>query len=133
MRDWIKVIAAFFVLLLVATFLGMVYSVISAPARVVNKTLQTDNIIFNYERFFDMKSQYDARVAQLKESERLLRSSSVSTDESNMILTELRGQRQSCRELANQYNNDAIKLNKSLFMDKNLPTSLDTRECEAFV
>ena len=33
-------------------------TVATAPSRVINKTLQTDNIIFNYERFFDVIAHY---------------------------------------------------------------------------
>lgn len=33
-------------------------SVVTAPSRVINKTLQTDNIINNYEWFHDAYGQY---------------------------------------------------------------------------
>jgi len=36
-------------------------SVSTAPSRVINKTLQTDNILTNYEAFHDVNANYGTR------------------------------------------------------------------------
>lgn len=41
-------------------------SVATAPSRVINKTLETNNIITNYEAFIDIKNNFDARMDQIK-------------------------------------------------------------------
>jgi hypothetical protein len=104
-------------------------SVVTAPSRVVNKTLQTDNIIFNYERFFDVNANFTSRVAQIKQYKEFL---ATETDPSEKIRlrTEMAAMQQSCRELATKYNADSQKMNRSLFKDKDLPYTLNTTECE---
>ena len=104
-------------------------SVATAPSRVVNKTLQTDNIIFNYERFFDVNANFTSRVAQVKQYKEFL---ATETDPSEKIRlrTEMAAMQQSCRELATKYNADSQKMNRSLFKDKDLPYTLNISECE---
>ena len=104
-------------------------SVVTAPSRVVNKTLQTNNIIFNYERFFDMNASFQARRAQYLQYKGFL---VTETDPAEKIKlrTEMAAIQQSCRELATKYNADSEKLNRSLFKDKDLPYTLNIAECE---
>lgn len=104
-------------------------SVATAPSRVINKTLQTDNIIFNYERFFDVNANFTSRVAQIKQYKEFL---ATETDPSEKIRlrTEMAAMQQSCRELATKYNADSQKMNRSLFKDKDLPYTLNIAECE---
>lgn len=104
-------------------------SAVSAPSRVINKTLQTDNIIFNYERFFDVNANFTSRVAQIKQYKEFL---ATETDPSEKIRlrTEMAAMQQSCRELATKYNADSQKMNRSLFKDKDLPYTLNTTDCE---
>ena len=104
-------------------------SAVTAPSRVINKTLQTDNIIFNYERFFDVNANFTSRVAQIKQYKEFL---VTETDPSEKIRlrTEMAAMQQSCRELATKYNADSQKMNRSLFKDKDLPYTLNTTDCE---
>jgi hypothetical protein len=106
---------------------SMTNSVATAPARVVTKTLETDNIIYNYEYFFNVNSQYNSRVAQIKSWE-------VETDadpaERQRLRVEVSAMRQSCRELANNYNANSGKMNRAIFRDHNLPQTLDASLCE---
>lgn len=103
-------------------------SVVSAPSRVINKTLQTDNIIFNYEAFFDQNAQFQSRKDQVAQYKKFLESE-TNPDEKIRLRTEFGAMQQSCRDLVNKYNNDSQKLNKSLFKSKNLPTELDITSC----
>lgn len=109
--------------------IGVFNTVATAPGRVINKTLQTDNIIFNYERFFDVNANYTARVAQIDEYKPVL-AGETDPAEKARLRTELSAMKQSCRELANGYNADAQKLNRSLFRDSKLPEQLDVTACE---
>lgn len=104
-------------------------SVVTAPSRVVNKTLQTDNIIFNYERFFDMNANFQSRRAQYLQYKGFL---ITETDPAEKIRlrTEMAAVQQSCRELVTKYNADSQKMNRSLFKDKDLPYTLNISECE---
>ena len=104
-------------------------SVATAPSRVINKTLQTDNIIFNYERFFDVNASFTSRSAQVKQYKEFL---ATETDPSEKVRlrTEMAAMQQSCRELATKYNADSQKMNRSVFKDSDLPYTLNIAECE---
>ena len=104
-------------------------SVATAPSRVINKTLQTDNIIFNYERFFDVNASFTSRSAQVKQYKEFL---ATETDprEKIRLRTEMAAMQQSCRELATKYNADSQKMNRSVFKDSDLPYTLNIAECE---
>lgn len=122
-------VAALIVIPVGLNAIGVFNTVATAPGRVINKTLQTNNIIFNYERFFDVKANYDARVAQINEQKPLLDAEKDPAERSRLRI-ELSAMKQSCRELANGYNADAQKLNRSLFRDNKLPEQLDVTACE---
>lgn len=122
-------VAALIVIPVGLSAIGTFNTVATAPGRVINKTLQTDNIIFNYERFFDVNANYESRVSQIKEHKSLLAETSDSAEKTNLRI-ELSAMKQSCRELANGYNADSRKLNRGLFKDRNLPYELDVTVCE---
>jgi len=109
--------------------IGVFNSVATAPGRVINKTLETNNIIFNYERFFNVNANYKSRVAQIEEYRPLI-AGETDPAEKARLRTELSAMKQSCRELANGYNADAGKMNRSLFRDRDLPEQLDVGACE---
>lgn len=121
-------------LAVVALAIGMpvactAYNAYTAPARVINKTLNTNNIIFNYERFFDINANFKSKVAQIKQYKSLYESE-INPAEKNMLRTEMAAMQQSCRDLANSYNADSAKLNKSIFKSNDLPVELNSTECE---
>lgn len=109
--------------------IGTFNTVATAPGRVINKTLETNNIIFNYERFFNVNANYKSRVAQIEEYRPLI-AGETDPAEKARLRTELSAMKQSCRELANGYNADAGKMNRSLFRDRDLPEQLDVAACE---
>lgn len=113
-----------------STFSATTGSVTSAPGRVIRRTLQTDNIIQNYEAFFDRKAAYDARLAQVNEQESYLKSE-TDPDEKIRLRTELSAMRMSCREIATSYNADSEKQNRSLFKSRGLPPTLSLEDCNA--
>lgn len=105
-------------------------STASAPGRVVSRTLQTDNIIQNYEGFFDRNAAYVARLAQVNEQTAYL-AAETDPDERIRLRTELSAMRMSCREIATSYNADSEKQNRSLFKSAGLPAVLSVENCDA--
>lgn len=101
----------------------------TAPARVVSKTLETDNILANYELFHDESQQFLARVNQITEHRSFL---TTETDpaERTRLRMEMAAQQQSCRELAADYNANSRKQNRNLFKDRGLPAELNPAQCE---
>jgi hypothetical protein len=120
----IAVLAAIIVVVYALTFMN----VATAPARVIDKTMETNNIIHSYEWFYDMRASYLSRVNQLNEYSRLPRSPDPS--EAARERMELSAIRQTCRELVTKYNADSEKINKSLFKGWSLPDYLDIQTCE---
>jgi hypothetical protein len=118
-----------FLLYLVLNVLGVVGSIATAPARVVEKTLGTDNIIASYEWFYDTNAQFEARLAQIKGHVGLL-SSEKDAQERTRLNIELAAMRQSCRDMAAKYNGNSQKANKSLFKSRGLPEALALNACE---
>jgi hypothetical protein len=107
--------------------LSTVNSAATAPSRVINKTLETDNIIYSYEWFFNTNAQYTARAAQISEYKAF---TDTDPEERARLRMELSAVKQSCRELANNYNANGMKLNRTFFRSKNLPETLDVEICE---
>ena len=125
----VAAVAALIVLPVACGAYSIYSSVVTAPARVINKTLETSNILTNYEIFHDESKQFDARVAQVDEHRSFL---AAETDpaERTRLRMEMAAQQQSCRELAADYNANSLKLNRQLFKDRGLPPVLDAGRCE---
>lgn len=100
----------------------------TAPSRVINKTLETNNIIFNYEAFFDLKQKYDVRTVQIVDKQATL---ARATDpfEVSRLQTELDALKYACRDLATRYNSDSVKINRGIFKSNDLPHTLDMTNC----
>jgi hypothetical protein len=104
-------------------------SATTAPARVINKTLETNNILTNYEMFHDEAQNFGARVNQIGEHRGFLKSEADPAERTRLRM-EMAAQQQSCRELAADYNANSRKLNRKLFKDAGLPAELDATQCE---
>lgn len=114
------------------TIVGNVVStgvkVATAPGRVINKTLETDNIISNYEFFRDANQQFEARVAQAKAHKKILAEETNASEKSRLRI-EVAAIQQSCRDLAAKYNANASKMNRNIFR-ADAPDSLSPTLCE---
>lgn len=134
---WLKYAAWFGLALVPVVIISLVFggvftSVVTAPARVINKTLETDNIIYNYEWFHDTSRAFGARVNQIASHKRAM--ATVSADdraELNRYRIEIEGMRQSCRDMAAHYNANASKVNRSIFMGTSVPPVLIIEACDA--
>lgn len=104
-------------------------SIVTAPGRVITRTMETNNIINNYEWFHDAHAQWRSRVAQIADLKRQVDSTTDDRAEKNRLNVDLGATRQSCRDLATRYNANAIKSNRSIFMGKEAPESLSMEAC----
>lgn len=116
-------------------FGGVFTSVVTAPGRVINKTLETDNIIYNYEWFHDTSRAFGARVNQIASHKRAMATIPLvdqqSIAELNRYRIEIEGMRQSCRDMAARYNANASKVNRNIFMGTSVPPLLIIETCDA--
>jgi hypothetical protein len=104
-------------------------SVATAPGRVIQKTLETDNIIQSYEWFYDVNASYQARLNQIKQFKRLYASEDNQREKTNLRI-ELAAMQQTCRDLATKYNANSEKVNKSIFKGWSLPSFISIQNCE---
>lgn len=109
-------------------FLQAGYKVATTPARVIDRTFDTDNVINSYEDFRDTYQAYNARVAQIHDFET---QKPEDRDDAEHLRVEIAGQRQSCRELVARYNSNSSKANHNIFKMGGgaLPNELDMEEC----
>ena len=114
------------------SFLGSagktVSAVATAPGRVIQRTLETDNIIHNYEWFHDTWAAYRAKLDQIATHSSLLDEAEDSRERSQ-IRTEVAAMRQKCRSLAEQYRANATKTNRGIFQGREAPETLDPQTC----
>lgn len=129
MKNVIIAVLALVGLSLALHVFGVFGTVATAPGRVVNKTLETNNIIHNYEWFYDVNAKYETRIAQVAEYAGYLKAESDPAEKAR-IRTEVSAVRQSCRDLVTQYNANSEKANRSIFKSNNLPEILSTIPCE---
>lgn len=107
---------------------GVLGTAVTAPGKVINKTLQTDNIIHNYEWFYDVNASYDARVKQVRQYEGFF-TEETDRAERTRLRTEMAAMQQTCRDLATKYNANSEKMNRSIFKGWSLPHSLSMGDC----
>lgn len=115
------------------SLIGGVFStastVASAPGRVIQKTLETNNIIQSYEWYYDTNAAYDARLGQVRQFKNLF-STETDKEEKTRIRIEMAAMQQTCRSLAAKYNANSRKMNKSIFKGWDLPELLNINNCE---
>lgn len=129
-KDICKVIVILSVVLFMFT---CSYRTITAPMNsavgVVEKTLDPNNVIHNYEWFFDVNEKIKARVSQIAAHTEIIKATK-SEDELINLRIEQVGMKQSCRDLVAQYNANSAKANVVLFKSNSLPTVQDPIICE---
>lgn len=104
-----------------------VLSVLTAPGRVLTKTMGTDNIIDNYEMFFNLNAGYQRRIGDIAGHTAAV--AAATGDEKNRLNVELLGMKNTCRDLVTRYNAESAKQNRALFKDADLPSELDINSC----
>lgn len=142
-----KYIGLFFLAVILLGFIGVITNIISLPFFVANKaadgaktvvsrTLDGDNILFNYENFKDMYEGAKQQVANIKKQEKSLDDLRKTygedakawpkdvRDNASFIQQTIDGLNMQYQNIAARYNADSKKLNRNLFKDKDLPYQL---------
>lgn len=101
----------------------------TAPGKVIQQTLQTDNIIHKYEWFHDTNAAYTAKLGQIRTHKDLLGTAS-SSGETSRLNIELAAMKQACRDLVTRYNANSTKTNVEIFRGREAPESLVIETCE---
>lgn len=114
---------------LLSGFFSTVGTVASAPGRVIQKTMDTNNIIQSYEWFYDVDASYKSRYNQISQFKSLL-SSETDSSEKSRIRIDLAAIQQTCRDLSTKYNANSEKMNKAVFKGWSLPERLSINSCE---
>lgn len=96
---------------------------------VIDKTLDSSNVIHKYEWFHDVNASRDARLGQIKAHHTLLADEADKKERSRLNM-EVAAMQQSCRDLSTQYNANSEKVNVSIFKGSSLPASLNINDCE---
>jgi hypothetical protein len=114
---------------IVGSWLGLFARAVSTPAQVAARVIHPDNVLYNYEWFYDVNAQYEARAAQLRawNGEYVAETDAA---ERRRLRVEVQAVSQSCRNLVTSYNANSEKLNRELFKGWSLPERLDLLSCE---
>lgn len=99
---------------------------------VANRTLDADNIIFNYEQFYDVSEKFKAKTHDLATHNELVATAKEEGDKDELrrLRMELAALKSSCRSMASEYNADSEKINRSIFKSNSLPHTLSLSDCE---
>tara|TARA_Y100000310_G_C20573762_1_gene759408 strand:- start:363 stop:779 length:417 start_codon:yes stop_codon:yes gene_type:complete len=126
----LKLIAGIFALCLL--FGGIVASTQMGMCGVASRTLDADNIIFNYEQFYDVSEKFKAKAHDLETHNELVATAKEEDDKGELrrLRMELAALKSSCRAMASEYNADSQKLNRSIFKSNDLPHTLPISDCE---
>lgn len=108
---------------------NVAHTAVNSAGAVVAKTLNADNVLNNYEWFFDTNAQWEARRNQITAHASLVKQE-VDPKERSRLNMELAAMRQSCRDMATKYNANSAKANKSLFKSRGLPDAINLSDCE---
>ena len=120
----VKLTLVIMVALLGCGLLWITCTVLGTTCGVVQRTMNPDNVIFNYEWFHDVHKQVLAQQQNVQVHKRLLKEEEDKS-EKKKLRVELAGMEQICRSLVQKYNANSLKLNRKLFKESNLPHSLD--------
>lgn len=129
MKQGLLIAAAVIALPIAVAAYSTFSSIVSAPSRVINKTLQTDNIVQSYEWFHDVNAQFNVRAAQVA-GHKTLADAEKDASERVRLRIELSSLRASCLDLANRFNANSAKVNKSIFKHGDVPETLNPASCQ---
>jgi hypothetical protein len=115
--------------LLFAGFCIMIAGLLVLPTKLVSSVLNPNAIITNYEFFHDANNKIKAKVGQIN-SHKTIVQSNTDASENVRLRIELSAMQQSCRELAGQYNSNATKVNRGIFMGREAPSTIPQTVCE---
>jgi hypothetical protein len=143
----VKYVLIFLLIFIVLSLLGVACNIISLPffaankaidgtKTVISRTLDGNNILFNYENFKDMFEGAKQQVANMNKAK--LSQKDVKTtygedakqwpkdvrDQYSFLQQNIDGYNMQYQSIVARYNADSKKLNRNLFKDKALPYEL---------
>lgn len=124
-----RAVFALFALVVLVGVVAWVIQILSAPGRVVSRTLDTDNIIARYEFFHDANNQVKARTGQIASHKKII-ADNADASEKTRLRIELAAIQQSCRDLVARYNANATKVNHAIFKGREAPDNINPSTCE---
>lgn len=130
MKDFWKIFVILIALVAIGWGVRACNMVGSSTVGVAEKTFNADNIINNYEWYFDAFEEVKTKSPKIHQHQKYLETEK-DRDEKNSLRMELAAMQNSCRELVAKYNANSSKANRSIFKDHNLPPQLSaTEHCE---
>lgn len=127
---WVSIVAGTVLLInviLIPFNIGLF--VIKTASELSTKTYNADNIIHNYNWFYEYNAQFNIRTNQIKTYKSYLKDES-DKKEQRRLRTELNGMQQACRNLVEKYNAASTKINTAVFKGDSLPSKLSINRCE---
>lgn len=136
-----KGVKILFLVIAVATVTFVTFSleyankVAKSGEEVVEQTIDTDNVLYNYENFKDLYNEAKAQVAKIESAEEQKQGLKETHGEPKEFPEDIRkeladlneniaGFEKQYQSIVKQYNSDSSKLNRNLFKDDNLPAEL---------
>lgn len=111
-------------------------SAVSTASGVIDKTLNADNALFNYENFHDLYRKTEQQVANIRSSQQAIDRlketygadaaiwpKDVRSELAHLTQT-LDGHKMQYERLVSEYNANSSKINRSLFKGTSLPSEL---------
>ena len=126
---WVLVALLFFPAIGLLSYCAMGTKLATTPGQIITDTLDADNVVRNYEWFHDVNASYRAKLGQIATHKTIL-AETTDQKETARLRIELAAMQQTCRELVTRYNANATKTNRSIFMGREAPPSLEIETCE---
>lgn len=119
---------------------GGIWYFVYQPIRIARKTMDADNVIYNYEWFKKKHNVFDGYLAQIETNEGATQSyeetlpenkgewNRYDRDELARLKSVVTGLRNECISVAREYNAHTEMANRKIFM-QDVPANLDERKC----
>lgn len=122
---WVKRLGFVVGVLFVYFCVAFVFSIFpfNVGAKLVNKVVNADAIVANYEWFFDQKNAIDAQITNITNLEQQIDKGSESFRERKMI--ELSGLRMVVNNMIGEYNSKSKQTTRKLWKSDTLPYQIN--------
>jgi hypothetical protein len=144
---WLKVVGLFVLAIVFVGGCGIVTGVISLPFHaasatvdtahgIIDKTLNADNALYNYEHFYDLYNDAKKQVVNIRAAQAAIEQmkrdygadmtqwSKSQQEDYSLQQSNIQGYVQMYNSIVSRYNSDSEKANRALFKAHNLPETL---------
>lgn len=141
-KIWGKIVGIVFLLAIAGIITKVVFfpvhvadKAVDTANGVVDKTLNADNVLQNYENFKDLYHDAKSQVMNIETAKKSMEQIKETYGDPSTWTKDVRenynfqqqninGYMMQYQSLVKEYNSDSSKMNKNLFKDKNLPSEL---------